>query len=46
MIALHDLAILYLAEGKVDDARELLPRISNLNPGWGNKLARLIKRTK
>jgi len=45
-MALHDLAILYLAEGKVDDARKLLPRISNLNPGWGNKLARLIKRIK
>ena len=46
MEALHDLAILYLAEGRVDEARELLPRISNLNPGWGNKLARLVKRIK
>jgi len=46
MMALHDLAILYLAEGKVDEAKELLPRISNLNPGWGNKLALLVKRIK
>jgi len=46
MMALHDLAILYLAEGKADDARELLPRISKLNPGWGNKLALLVKRIK
>jgi len=46
MMALHDLAILYLAEGKVDEARELLPRISNLNPGWGNKLERLVERIK
>ena len=46
MMALHDLAILYLAEGKLGDARELLPRIAKLNPGWGNKLGRLIKRTK
>jgi tetratricopeptide (TPR) repeat protein len=46
MEALHDLAILYLTEGKVDEAKELLPRISNLDPGWGNKLDRLIKRMK
>jgi S1-C subfamily serine protease len=44
MMALHDLAVLYLAEGKVDDAGELVPRISKLNPGWGNKLGRLVKR--
>jgi hypothetical protein len=43
-MALHDLAVLYLAEGKVDEAKELLARISNLDPGWNNKLERLIKR--
>ncbi len=46
MEALHDLAVLYLAQGKVDQAKELQPRISKLNPGWGNKLARLVKRIK
>jgi S1-C subfamily serine protease len=46
MMALHDLAVLYLAEGKVGEAKELLPRISNLDPGWGNKLERLVERIK
>ena len=46
IMALHDLAVLYLAEGKVDKAKELLPRISNLDPGWGSKLERLVERIK
>jgi Flp pilus assembly protein TadD len=44
--ALHDLAIVYLAQGKVEEARKLLPRLTALNRGWGEKLRLLIARMK
>ena len=42
--ALHDLSIVYLAEGKVAEANRLLPRLTALNAGWGQKLRVLIER--
>jgi S1-C subfamily serine protease len=44
--ALHDLAIVYLAQGKVEEAKKLLPRLTALNRGWGEKLRLLIARMK
>ncbi len=44
--ALHDLAIVYLAQGKVNEARELLPRLVATDRGWANEISRLIGRVK
>ena len=44
--ALHDLSIVYLAQGKLDEAKKLLPRLRALNSGWGEKLRLLIARMK
>ena len=42
--ALHDLSIVYLAVGDVEKARQLLPRLTAVNKGWGKKIALLISR--
>lgn len=44
--ALHDLAVLYLSLGDKNDAANLIPKLDELDRGWGNKLRLLINNQK
>jgi|SRR5208283_2373251 len=43
--AMYSLGILYLAQGKKDKAAQLVPKLSELNPGSGLLLKTLVNRT-
>jgi Tfp pilus assembly protein PilF len=42
--ALHDLSIVYIATGKTEKARDILPRLMTADSGWGKELQLLINR--
>lgn len=42
--ALHDLALLYVALGQKDKAATLVPKLTQLDPGWGKELSLILLR--